>query len=189
MAKGKENRLYNASKMSDGERVIFYLAGSILAVPNNSIIIIDELEMHTHPSLIKSFFDLIEIERTDCSFIYLTHNIDFAFSRQDAQKNWIKELDGTQWDYEILQNDSEIPEQIYYEILGSRKPVLFIEGGKSSLDYQIFQQVFNQKGMIANSKITNLLGLNNPDVYKKLVINLLKKGNENIKTAIKNQRL
>lgn len=132
---------------------------------------------------------MIEIERTDCSFIYLTHNIDFAFSRQDAQKNWIKELDGTQWDYEILQNDSEIPEQIYYEILGSRKPVLFIEGGKSSLDYQIFQQVFNQKGMIANSKITNLLGLNNPDVYKKLVINLLKKGNENIKTAIKNQRL
>lgn len=56
IAKGEENRLYNASKMSDGERVIFYLAGSILAVPNNSIIIIDELEMHTHPSLIKSFF-------------------------------------------------------------------------------------------------------------------------------------
>lgn len=145
MLRGGEDRLYNASEMSDGERVIFYLAGSILAVPENSIIIIDEPEMHIHPSLIKNFFDLIEIERTDCSFIYLTHNIDFAFSRQDAQKIWIKEFDGSKWDYEILQNESEIPEQVYYEILGSRKPVVFIEGDKSSLDYQIYQQVFSDK--------------------------------------------
>src|SRR5690606_32819536 len=68
---------YNASEMSDGERVIFYLIGEVICSAPNSIIIIDEPEMHIHKSLIKILFDLIEIERPDCSFIYLTHDIDF----------------------------------------------------------------------------------------------------------------
>lgn len=51
----KEANAYNASEMSDGERVIFYLAGEVICVPENSIIIIDEPEMHIHSSLIKTF--------------------------------------------------------------------------------------------------------------------------------------
>ena len=50
--------------MSDGERVLFYLAGEVICAPQNSIIIIDEPEMHIHSSLIKSFFDLLEAEKT-----------------------------------------------------------------------------------------------------------------------------
>ncbi len=133
---------YNASEMSDGERVIFYLIGEVISVPENSIIIIDEPEMHIHKSITKKLWDEIEQERIDCTFIYLTHDIDFASSRQDATKVWAKGFDGTSWDYEILNDNLELPEQLYLEILGSRKPILFIEGDDSSIDYKLLQLIF-----------------------------------------------
>jgi hypothetical protein len=141
---GQQNNVYNASQMSDGERVIFYLIGEVVCAPNNSIIIIDEPEMHIHRSLVKSLFDLIEIERPDCAFVYLTHDIDFAFTRQSAVKIWAKSYeDGNIWDYEFLDYNSPIPEQLYLEVLGSRKPVIFLEGESSSIDYELYEQVYS----------------------------------------------
>lgn len=134
--------VYNASEMSDGERVIFYLIGEVISVPENSIIVIDEPEMHLHKSITNRLWDKIEQERTDCTFIYLTHDIDFASSRQEATKIWTKGFDGNSWDYEILDDNSELPEQLYLEILGSRKPILFIEGDDSSIDYKLLQFIF-----------------------------------------------
>lgn len=136
---------YNASEMSDGERVIFYLAGEVICSPQNSIIIIDEPEMHIHSSLIKPFYDLIEAERPDCSFVYLTHNIDFAFTRQNAKKIWAKSYENNVWDYEQLDECSPIPEQLYLDVLGSRKPIVFLEGDNSSIDYELYEQVYNDK--------------------------------------------
>ncbi len=135
---------YNASEMSDGERVIFYLVGEVVCAPNSSIIIIDEPEMHIHRSLVKRLFDLIETERPDCAFIYLTHDIDFAFTRQNAVKIWAKSYEGENiWDYEILDEQSPIPEQLYLELLGSRKPIIFLEGDSSSIDYELYEQVYS----------------------------------------------
>ena len=140
---GQTSSNYNATEMSDGERVIFYLIGEVVCAPPNSIIIIDEPEMHIHKSLVKNLFDLIENERQDCSFIYLTHDIDFAFSRQNAIKVWAKSYEGSNvWDYELLEDESPIPEQLYLEILGSRKPVIFLEGDNSSIDYELYEQVY-----------------------------------------------
>lgn len=135
---------YNAFEMSDGERVVFYLIGEIISAPTNSIIVVDEPEMHIHKSITKKLWDKIELERTDCTFIYLTHDIDFASSRQNATKIWAKSFDGSKWDYEILEGDNGFPEQVYLEILGSRKPILFIEGDESSIDYKILQLVFDE---------------------------------------------
>lgn len=137
------DKKYHASEMSDGERVIFYLIAEVICAPENSIIIIDEPEMHLHKSLVKDLFNSIEILRPDCSFIYLTHDIDFAFSRQNATKIWAKSYETNDvWDYEILNNELPIPEQLYLEVLGSRNPVLFIEGDNSSIDYQLYEQVY-----------------------------------------------
>lgn len=137
------NVVYNASEMSDGERVIFYLIGEILSVPENSIIIIDEPEVHIHKSVIKVLWDQIENERNDCIFIYLTHDIEFAISRETSQRIWVKSYDGVKWDYEILTTDNTLPDQLYLEILGSRKSVLFIEGDESSIDNRLLSLVFN----------------------------------------------
>lgn len=76
-------------------------------------------------------------------FIYLTHSIDFAFSRQNAKKIWAKSYEDGKWDYEILNGTMPIPEQLYLEVLGSRLPVIFIEGDDSSIDYEIYSQVFS----------------------------------------------
>ena len=141
---GQEQNKYNASEMSDGERVIFYLTGEVVCAQPNAIIIIDEPEMHIHKSLIKTLFDLIEIERPDCSFVYLTHDIDFTFSRQNAVKIWAKSYEGNNvWDYEILNDAMPIPEQLYLEVIGSRKPVIFLEGDSSSIDYELYDQVYS----------------------------------------------
>jgi hypothetical protein len=140
---GNPESNYNASEMSDGERIVFYLIGEVLSSPDNALIIIDEPEMHIHNSITKKLWDEIESERPDCTFIYLTHDIDFATSRQDAVRIWAKSFNGSVWDYKILDNDSDLPEQVYLEILGSRKPILFIEGDSSSIDYKLLQLVFN----------------------------------------------
>ncbi len=141
---GSPDKNYSAAEMSDGERVIFYLIGEVVSVSPGTILIIDEPEAHLHKSITKKLWDKIEQERPDCTFIYLTHDIDFVFSRQDSTKIWAKSFDGTLWDYEILKDNLELPEQLYFEILGSRKPILFIEGDDSSLDYKLFQLVFSE---------------------------------------------
>lgn len=142
---GEADKPYNAAGLSDGERVIFYLIGEVICSPQNSIIIIDEPEMHLHKSLIKKLFDSIENERPDCSFIYLTHDIDFAITRQNAVKIWAKSYESDDiWDYEILDENSPIPEQLYLEILGSRNPVILLEGDDSSIDYKLYEQVFTE---------------------------------------------
>ncbi|MHB0967902.1 MAG: DUF4435 domain-containing protein [Bellilinea sp.] len=138
------DKIYNAAEMSDGERVIFYLIGEVISVTENSILVIDEPEMHLHKSITKILWDRIEQERPDCTFIYLTHDIDFASSRQNSTKIWAKGFDGTSWDYEILDDNLELPEHLYFEILGSRKPILFTEGDDSSIDYKLFQLVFSE---------------------------------------------
>ncbi len=144
----KDNR-YNASEMSDGERVIFYLVGEAVCAPQDAIVIIDEPEMHIHKSLVKKLFDLIEIERPDCAFIYLTHDIDFAFTRQEATKIWAKSYEENDvWDYEILDEQSPIPQQLYLEVLGSRKPIIFLEGDNSSIDYELYEQLFSSSHTI-----------------------------------------
>ena len=141
---GQELNVYNASQMSDGERVIFYLIGEVVCAPKGALIIIDEPEMHIHRSLVKNLFDLIEIERLDCAFVYLTHDIDFAFTRQNALKIWTRSYEGNNlWDYEILEEQNDIPEQLFLELLGSRKPIIFLEGDLGSKDYKIYSQVYS----------------------------------------------
>ena len=75
----------------------------------------------------------------------MTHDIDFAFSRQNAIKIWAKSFEGNDvWDYEILDEAMPIPEQLYLEVLGSRNPVIFLEGDDSSIDYKIYEQVYGE---------------------------------------------
>jgi len=155
---GNPTDAYNASEMSDGERVIFYLIGEVVSVLKDSLIIIDEPEMHIHKALLKHLWDEIELERPDCTFIYLTHDIDFAASRQTSDKIWMKSYLNGVWDYEVLPDKTPLPEQLYLDILGSRQPILFIEGETTSIDYKLLPSVFpemNIKPLGASSKVIN----------------------------------
>ena len=128
---------YPAYKMSDGERVIFYVVGRVMLAKESSLIIVDEPEMHLHKAILNKLWDILEEKRKDCMFIYLTHDIDFASTRI-ANKRWLKSYSSSTSGI----FDSEIPEALLMKILGSRKKVLFCEGKQGSLDRQIIELLF-----------------------------------------------
>lgn len=88
---------YSANQMSDGERAVLYLAAQVLCVPKNKTLIIDEPEVHLHRSIMNRLWILLEKYRTDCLFIFMTHDTQFAAIHSNAEKIWIKEYDGNNW--------------------------------------------------------------------------------------------
>ena len=137
-----DGNTYHGREMSDGERVALYLMAQCLCVPRDSIVIIDEPEIHLHRSLMSKLWTKVEEAQPDCLFVYITHDIDFAASRIGAQKIWIKRYDGIGWNWENVPEADSLPEPVLLEILGSRKKVLFVEGETGSLDYKIYQAVY-----------------------------------------------
>lgn len=136
---------YSAERMSDGERIVFYLIGAVLCAPKNALLIIEEPTLLLHQLIKNSLWDEIEHLRPDCTFVYLTHDVEFASSRTFAKRIWIKAYlaDERVWDYELLENDEAFPEEIYLTLLGSRKPILFIEGTESaSIDSRLYPLIF-----------------------------------------------
>jgi len=133
---------YPAVQMSDGEKVMLYLIGQVLQAPENGFIVIDEPEMYLHKTILKKLWDNLEKQRQDCLFVYLTHDLDFATSRTNAKKIWIKEfIYPDKWDIETIP-ENEIPETLLFELLGSRKDILFCEGKRGSIDEKIYNILF-----------------------------------------------
>ncbi|MDO4756323.1 MAG: DUF4435 domain-containing protein, partial [Parabacteroides sp.] len=136
---------YTAGRMSDGEKIVFYLIGAILCAPTNALLIIEEPEILLHDSIKTALWDEIESIRPDCTYVYLTHDIDLASSREESKRLWIRSFnaDAKIWDYEIIENNDSFPEGLYMEILGSRKPSLFIEGtDTNSIDSRLYPFIF-----------------------------------------------
>ncbi len=133
---------YAAHQMSDGEKVVLYLIAHVLQAPTSGFIIIDEPEMYLHKTILRKLYDILEQERQDCIFVYLTHDLDFATSRTTAKKVWIKAFNHPdRWEIEDIP-DNELPESLLLELLGSRKNILFCEGKKGSTDEKIYNILF-----------------------------------------------
>lgn len=134
---------YLPSNMSDGERVILYLIGQTLLAPEKGIIIIDEPELHIHPSLSSALWDALEAERPDLAFVYITHDIEFAANRVLAKKYFVRAiLRNSFWDIEEIPQNTGLPEELVIQLVGNRKPVLFVEGDAGSLDTLIYRSVY-----------------------------------------------
>ncbi len=141
-AESDDGRAYPAIQMSDGEKVMLYLIGQVLQAPLKSFIVVDEPEMYLHKTVLKKLWDVLEKERQDCLFIYLTHDLDFATSRSTAKKIWIKSFTHPdKWEIEDIP-ENEIPESLLFELLGSRKNILFCEGVKGGIDERIYSIIF-----------------------------------------------
>lgn len=132
---------YNAKEMSDGERSVLYLVAQVLCVPKNKYLIIDEPEVHLHRSIMNRLWNNLEKFRPDCFFIYITHDTFFASSHSGSDKIWVKDYNNDKWNIELLQ-DHDLPEDLLFEILGSRKNVLFVEGEKNSYDTQLYRLLY-----------------------------------------------
>lgn len=149
MVKKDDEPDYHGKEMSDGERVVLYLIGQCLCAPDNSVLIIDEPEIHLHKSLVDKLWNKIEELSQSKLLIYITHDLDFASSRTDAHKLWIKSYNGNNsWEWNDVPTDEQLPEGLILEIIGNRKNVIFTEGESGSLDSTIYQLVYPEYHII-----------------------------------------
>jgi len=134
---------YSASEMSDGERAIFYLIGQTLMAQPNTLLIFDEPELHVHRSILAKLWDELEGSRPDCAFLFITHDLEFAAGRV-AQKFVIQDYDPTpRWAIETVPENTGFSEETATLILGSRRPILFVEGDENSLYITIYRSCFS----------------------------------------------
>lgn len=155
--KDQSETIYNSSEMSDGERVIFYLIGQCLAAPKNGIIVIDEPELHLHKSVQIPLWNEIEKLRSDCLFVYLTHDVDFASAKENSKKIWLKSFNGQNWQWEEIAEDSNLPNELIIEILGSRKPIVFVEGENGSFDVSLYRELLSDFLVIPRGSCTQVI--------------------------------
>lgn len=162
-AKDKKGSFYHARKMSDGERVAIYLIGQCLVVPKGITIIIDEPEIHLHKAIMQKLWDKIEEYCPNNTFVYITHDLDFASSRKDAKTIWVKSYDrenGTEkWDIQVLEDHDVIPESLMIEVLGNRKDVLFVEGEKGSYDSILYSYIYDKHYIVPCHNCYNVIEL------------------------------
>ena len=140
----KNGSKYSINGLSDGERCILFYIGSVLLAPENSYIVVDEPETFLNAAVYNELWDLLISERHDCQFIFASHNMDFVQSRSNATYLWCKKFEAPyNLDYQLLEDSQEMPLSLLTEVSGTRKPILFCEGTKTSIDYQIYSKLFS----------------------------------------------
>ena len=135
--------VYAAKQMSDGERVALYLGARVLDA-KSGLIVIDEPEVHFHSRLAVLFWNMMQNLRPDLRFIYLTHDLSFALSRQNAHFVIIR----PNLDPEVVPLVGEIPKELAESILGAASfsifanRIIFCEGDENT-DYAFYTSWFN----------------------------------------------
>lgn len=167
-----EGDVYNFNFLSDGEKAVFYYIAHVLLAKRDSYIIIDEPESHLHLAICNKLWDILELERSDCKFIYLTHNLDFATTRNNKVLLWNKKFSPpSDWEVNRLDEDDSIPERLLMEIVGSRKNILFCEGNdKTSLDFKLYSILYKDYTIIPVGGHINVINYckaynRNKDIY------------------------
>ena len=142
-SEGYEDK-YPLMRLSDGEKSVLYYIGAVLYAMPDAAILVDDPETFIHSSIMRTLWNVLEQLRPDCTFIYNTHDVAFASSRIDNQCVWVKEFDpeALAWDYEVMTSSRDL-DNVLLDLLGSRKPVLFIEGDdKHSIDSRLYPLIF-----------------------------------------------
>lgn len=136
--------LIPVERLSQSEMaVLYYVAGALYAMPN-AVIFVDAPSLFLHPTNLNALWNSIESLRPDCTFVYNSVDVEFVSSRTRNVILWVKSYDAEKglWDYEIMA-PGEIREDIFIELIGTRKPVLFIEGDLThSIDAKLYPLVF-----------------------------------------------
>jgi ABC-type branched-subunit amino acid transport system ATPase component len=133
---------YSITSMSDGEKAVFYMIGQVLVADPDSVFIMDEPEIHIHRSILGRLWDELEAARPDCAFLLITHDLEFAASRA-GKKYVVRSYTPTNgWEIETVPEADGFSEEITTLILGSRKPILFVEGEQGSLDLAFYRACY-----------------------------------------------
>jgi ABC-type cobalamin/Fe3+-siderophores transport system ATPase subunit len=147
---------YSISKLSDGERNAILIAANVLTVPAGTLLLIDEPERHLHRSIVSPLLSLLLKERTDCAFIVSTHEpllpVDNPESRVLLTRACVYEGDVVEsYDIDLLENTTEIDDDLKRTILGERRKIVFVEGVEHSLDKPLYSLLFPNASIVAKA--------------------------------------
>ncbi|BCE01105.1 AAA family ATPase [Marinicellulosiphila megalodicopiae] len=136
---------FSISRLSAGERAALYLIVRVISA-EEGIIIIDEPEIHFHTQLARLIWDTLENYRQDCRFIYVTHDLHFALTRNNASFIAVNNPN----DIEIIEYSNILPDSIFQTILGaasfsiSTSKILFCEGTLTNkMDIDFYSKWYN----------------------------------------------
>lgn len=133
---------YSITQMSDGEKAVFYMIGQVLVATKGSVFIMDEPEIHIHRSILSRLWDELEAARPDCAFLLITHDLEFAASRA-GKKYVVRSYEPESgWVIDNVPEAQGFSEELVTLILGSRKPILFVEGEQGSLDLAFYRACY-----------------------------------------------
>ncbi|MDE6682822.1 MAG: DUF4435 domain-containing protein, partial [Muribaculaceae bacterium] len=133
-------------RLSQGEKTALYYASAVLYAMPEGVIFIDSPSLFLHPSITGNFWNAIERLRPDCTFVYNSVDVDFVQSRMQNTCIWVKSYDSASkaWEYQVLP-DTPLSEELFIELAGSRRPVMFIEGdSRHSIDAKLYSLVFSE---------------------------------------------
>lgn len=152
---------YSIAELSDGERNALLIGADVLTTEANSIIILDEPERHLHRSIISPLLTTLFSKRQDCVFVISTHDIYLPIDHPDSSVLLIRSCNWQgknikDWDADLLSKETEIPESVKTDILGSKREILFVEGQASSLDRQIYQLIYPSVSVIPQGSCTEV---------------------------------
>jgi ABC-type cobalamin/Fe3+-siderophores transport system ATPase subunit len=142
---------FNAGETSDGERSALLLAATALTAKPESLLIIDEPERHLHRSITAPLLRQLFAKRRDCAFIISTHDVGLPAETRSTTRIVLLRDGGPlrAFDFDFLEGDAPIPDELKRDILGARRRVLFVEGTESSLDLPLYELLFPGTSVIA----------------------------------------
>lgn len=133
------------SRLSEGEAAVLYFLAAAYYAPPEAVLFIESPSLFLHPSIVSPLWNAIEEMRRDCLFVYDGVDADFVSGRTRNVCVWIKSYDAElhAWDYEVI-SSGRFSDQLFVDIMGTRKPVLFIEGDAlHSIDARLYPLVFS----------------------------------------------
>lgn len=142
------NSLYSYARMSDGERSALVFAAEVVAAQPGMIFIIDEPELHLHPSIIVALVKTLILTRPDCGFVICTHQLELPIAVPGGKtvlvrgSTWQGE-NIVSWEVDVIEDSEQIPEWLWIDVIGARRKILFVEGNdRTSLDQPLYSLLF-----------------------------------------------
>lgn len=143
----RDGNTYSISRMSDGERTALILIADVIAAKPDSCFLIDEPELHLHRSIVVPLIAALISERPDCTFLVSTHELNLPIEQSDCEiilvRGCVWNNGSVQaWDFDLILDAENIPDDLRTDLLGSRRKILFTEGKSSSLDQPLYALLF-----------------------------------------------
>ncbi len=147
MASHDMTEWFSIQKLSDGERAALLLITEVLLAEPGTLLLIDEPERHLERSISAPLLSSLFALRNDCAFVVSTHDIELVTAMPmhpimllravDVQNNVV-----ASWDFDLLDDAQDIPDDMRRIVLGSRRKIVFSEGAPETLDQPIYSALF-----------------------------------------------